>query len=486
MRNFGKDGKGQLTRTLNLKSRLKSFKDIILVSDAHLSLEQRAFLKQWTDKQVDKTAETLCRLTAWPSLMAIAMVLALTNQNTQIYQLASHIMISAMLFAWPRLRAKPWMNTQTYFYLLMTINSLLYTMAMHTIFSHPVTARQIAIWPCIMAVTGCFCVLMCPYYNAMVLVTAIVQFALGTWAFQTIEGIRLADWIAVYSQILMFSAGASYGRIYRAHHEALGELNSRTLALELETLRVEAYNRDLALARQMQDSFTPSTGTLTVGDLHARFYIRKSGVLGGDWVACRQLQDRLVIAVADATGKGIASALIVHAIQSLWASAAAESDFDPERWLKGANRTLYELAHDQRHTMSMGIALITSREVSYYSAGHLPLFLVCSGAHDAKLKMMAARGHLLGMRPDIDVQPVHVDLAASQVQTLLLGSDGVFSRGTRTSKKDVEQILEAVARQGSLGLDSCETDDDKLLVRIDRRPVLAGEVGSPSGTEEVA
>jgi hypothetical protein len=441
---------------------------ILLGSNRDLTPEQRDFVRQWHRQQIDVIAMTVCQLMFPVSLVMIVITYAMAPWKRLVPQVGTHIAMSLMLWLWPRLRGRRRIDPTHYFYGLGLVCSVGYAYTMRTTLTGATTVEQTALWPFIMGGVSIFTVLFCPYFNYMVTVTLLIQLALGAWAASVNPLIIMPRWLISEAQILAFAAAAAYGRIYRTRQEALGELNSRTLMLELERLRVEAHERDLALARQMQDSFTPATQSLAWGSFEAQFYHLKYGVLGGDWAASRRTDDGLILVVADATGKGIAAGLVVHAIQSLWAFALLDAAFEPIRWINGVNRTLCELGSGSDHSMSMAIAVITEARVTYYSAGHVPLFLLQGSGPDERLKTVTGGGMPLGIAREIRIEPVTVDWSEAPCTALFLGTDGVFDRGTRTTRKAVRGLMEAVETQGSAGLASCPSEDDKLLVMVRR------------------
>lgn len=451
-----------------MKAQLAKTLAILLGRNRDLTPEQRDFVRQWHRQQIDVIAMTVCQLMFPISLVMIVVAYAMAPWNRLVPQVGTHVLMSLMLWLWPRLRRRTRIDPSHYFYCLGLVCSVGYAYTMRTTLTGATTVPQTVLWPFIMGSVSIFTILFCPYFNYMVAVTLLVQLALGAWAASANPLIIMPRWMITEAEVLAFAAAAAYGRIYRARQEALGELNSRTLVLELERLRVEAHERDLALARQMQDSFTPASQSLAWGPFEAQFYHLKYGVLGGDWAASRRTEASLILVVADATGKGIAAGLVVHAIQSLWAFALQDSAFDPIRWINGANRTLCELGNGSAHTMSMAIAVITEARVTYYSAGHVPLFLLYGHGPDERLKTVTGGGMPLGIARDIRIKPVTVDWTDEPCSALFLGTDGVFDRGTRTTRKAVRGLMDAVDAQGSAGLATCASEDDKLLVMVRR------------------
>src|SRR5688500_16637108 len=102
--------------------------------------------------------------------------------------------------------------------------------------------------------------------------------------------------------------------------------------------------------------------------MRASCFQKKFGPLGGDWLAVRRLKDgSLAAIVGDATGKGVQASLVVHAVQSLWASALVEPEFEPARWLRHLNQVLLTMGRSQLQTVTVGLLIINERRITYWS-----------------------------------------------------------------------------------------------------------------------
>src|SRR5690606_25320994 len=111
-----------------------------------------------------------------------------------------------------------------------------------------------------------------------------------------------------------------------------------------EKARRQKYESDLDLAREIQDSLSPPPDTTVMGNIKVSCYQIKHHQVAGDWTACRRIgDDRTIIVVADATGKGMQAALVIHAVQSLWAEQLDYLEFKPQQWIERVNRALFKL-----------------------------------------------------------------------------------------------------------------------------------------------
>lgn len=127
----------------------------------------------------------------------------------------------------------------------------------------------------------------------------------------------------------------------------------------------QKFEHELNLARNIQDSMLPPRHIETK---RAKIQIYRSTheKVGGDWVAFRELEDgKIVLFVIDAVGKGIQAALVVHAVQSLWARTLSELTFNPEIWLHEVNETLLRLGEREAHSATIGMFVIAERTLTY-------------------------------------------------------------------------------------------------------------------------
>src|SRR5690606_10891442 len=145
------------------------------------------------------------------------------------------------------------------------------------------------------------------------------------------------------------------------------ELRNRELVAREVTAKVE---REMELAKEIQTSLEPPPIIDFGGNMQIHTYQITHYTVGGDWMAVRENgAGDLVMLVADATGKGMQAALVVHAVQALWARFLDDPDFDPADFLDQANRTLLRLGRKKVHSMTVGIAVLSREKLTYWSAG---------------------------------------------------------------------------------------------------------------------
>jgi sigma-B regulation protein RsbU (phosphoserine phosphatase) len=164
-------------------------------------------------------------------------------------------------------------------------------------------------------------------------------------------------------------------------------------AAQSELARKERLERELELARQVQQSMLPVTFPEVPG---YQFIARNQPArqVGGDFYDVIALDsDHFGIVVADVSDKGMPAALYMALTRSLL-HAEARRDLSPRAVLASVNRLLLELGDQPMFvTVFYGVVDLTSRQFTYARAGHdRPLLL-----RDGVIHEMPGRGIALGV-----------------------------------------------------------------------------------------
>ncbi len=439
------------------------------LSDRDLSEEQRVY---WHAVQRDYLFNTAKHVTLYGTLILAVSVVAIyfIEPRPQAWpHAATHALIAGCMAFWHFQGNRRQIDIRHYFFAMIMVMAIGYAATLGVTFHYDSASINAAVYMAVMyVVVSMFGVVFCPYSDARVLIISAFYYAASLPSFWLHPTLKFMDWSVVFGLTLLFALGAFYGRAVRGRREALNELAARQLIIQNERLRTAALEKDLALAQEIQDSFAPPSALVSLLGLRASFYQLKHDTLGGDWMATRLLANGdLAVLVVDVTGKGVQAALVVHAVQSLWAHSLDNPVFDPEAWIRSVNRTLLQLGQRKDHTLSLGLVVMNPDTMLYYSAGHVPVFLVSGDADHQTVVPVLGRGNLLGMNADHRVHPLTVDLRALQGWSVLIGTDGVFDKGVRTKKKTVEALLRSLQEEGAQALAKCPAYDDKLLVWIE-------------------
>ena len=256
--------------------------------------------------------------------------------------------------------------------------------------------------------------------------------------------------------------------------------------LQVQAVRGAAMQREMDLARRAQDKLIPKSAPRIDG-LQAVGWTLPASSTGGDCFDLWKLPDgRLGILVADASGHGLAPAMIVSQARSL-VRAMSDLEPDPHLVLTRVNaRLVDDLEWGQFVTAFLGF-LSPDGTLHWSSAGHGPVMWRDGPA-----------GHLSVMDPL--VQPMGISLWGPEPSpgavslepggSLLVVSDGIFEAPDPSDELfGIDRMVEIIEASGSLPPSDLlsairsevrrwqsgrEPVDDQTIVIVRREP-LSGE-----------
>jgi sigma-B regulation protein RsbU (phosphoserine phosphatase) len=149
---------------------------------------------------------------------------------------------------------------------------------------------------------------------------------------------------------------------------------------------------------------------------------RQMRALGGDFYDFMPLShDRLALAIGDASGKGLAAALMISNVQSSLRTAATFVGDDGPAVLAAVNRQVHAASLADRYaTLFYGVFDGATRTLQYVNAGHNPPLVI---RRDGSAFALASAGVPLGIFPDSTYAPETVRLHPGDV--ILAYTDGV-------------------------------------------------------------
>lgn len=198
------------------------------------------------------------------------------------------------------------------------------------------------------------------------------------------------------------------------------------MASELK-LRNEAYEEEMALAREIQQGLLPREYPQVGGASFGNRYLPISG-LAGDFFEVVDLGDEQVgLLISDVMGHGVRSALIASLLRGLVAQSRAQADC-PGSLLKAVNDGLVTYLKQAGVTMFATAFYVvvdfSEGKIRYASAGH-PAGIVSDG-EGASLLPLGGRGKGpgLGLIPNAEYGSESIPLAG--IENILLFTDGIF------------------------------------------------------------
>ncbi|MFI5938588.1 SpoIIE family protein phosphatase [Actinoplanes sp. NPDC051494] len=212
--------------------------------------------------------------------------------------------------------------------------------------------------------------------------------------------------------------------------------------LALENARL--YEQERAIARTLQRS-------LLAGDLPSdpRFAVETHYQaaahdleVGGDWFdAFLITQDKLAVVVGDVVGRGIDAATTMGQLRSA-IRALASAEAGPARLLERLDRFVDRVESARMATVAYAEIDLSTNEMTYACAGHLPPLLTQPGGSPRYL--LEGRSGALGSRAG-KIARVEHRIQLSPGSRLLLYTDGLIERRNRRIDKGFEVLARTYA-----------------------------------------
>lgn len=201
-------------------------------------------------------------------------------------------------------------------------------------------------------------------------------------------------------------------------------------SLYRQTLDAAVLEEELALARKIQQNLLPARAP-EVRPFSVAARNVPSQQVGGDFYDLVDLGGgRLLLAVADVSGKGVPAAILTSMLQAALRTQL-KSAGGPAEILRNLNEMVYQFtAADQFATFFLGVLDGADLTFRYANAGHNFPFVLKAGEG---METLETGGLLLGAFPGIDWPEGSVTLAPGD--TLLLYTDGI----TEARPPDVDE-----------------------------------------------
>ena len=213
---------------------------------------------------------------------------------------------------------------------------------------------------------------------------------------------------------------------------------------------VREIGNEWATACEVQRGFMPHS-LPEIETLSCSAHCRQVRDLGGDCYDFVPLPDnRLAVAVGDASGKGLAAALMISNVQSSLRTAALLAGSEVPAVIETVNRQVHASALAHRYaTLFYGVFDGATRILHYVNAGHNPPMVI---RRDGSIDWLEAGGAPLGMFADSTYGEGTVRLHPGDL--LLAYTDGV-----------TEALNPAGEEWGIEGLRKAAADSDTQCAR---------------------
>jgi len=219
----------------------------------------------------------------------------------------------------------------------------------------------------------------------------------------------------------------------------------------------------------------PNTGSV---DYSAR--CRQVRSLGGDCYDFMPLtDDRLALVIGDASGKGLAAALMMANVQSSLRTAVLFTGNDLAALLKVVNHQAYVSSLAERYaTLIYGVFDGATRTLRYVNAGHNPPVVL---RHSGSIDWLETSGAPIGMFPDSNYQEGMIQLEPGDL--VITYTDGVIEAANQSGEewgvsgllkatvawepqcsKGVEELVRLIFKSMDDFSRGCQRDDATLAV----------------------
>src|SRR5580693_3199143 len=197
-----------------------------------------------------------------------------------------------------------------------------------------------------------------------------------------------------------------------------------TSAIAVEIGRREKLNREIEIAREVQERLFPQRLPEIAGLDYFGFCRTALGV-GGDYYDFLALPDgKLGLALGDVSGKGIAAALTMASLQASLRADAMRAGNDIGSLITRVNAMLYDASTEDRYaTLFYAQFDPANHRLSYVNAGHCPPILLRAHAKNGTAERLdQAGGTVVGLLPECSYEQAEVTLAPGDL--LVIYTDG--------------------------------------------------------------
>lgn len=242
-----------------------------------------------------------------------------------------------------------------------------------------------------------------------------------------------------------------------ASQSAIAFENARLHKEEISKQKIE---EELKIARKIQNSLLPEE-TATVEGLDISWISKPAKMIGGDFYDLIKIDDkRILIVVADVSGKGIPAALYMSQVQAMIQFAAGIFK-TPREILTEVNKLVHEKI-DKRSFITMIAALFDTEnnKVKIARAGHNPAIMSLNG----KVEILKNKGMGLGLESEklFDLNLEESELTLNPDNLFVFYSDGLteamnVKREEFTTERTMEIVTQHRYSQTSVILDNLMT-----------------------------
>jgi HAMP domain-containing protein len=221
------------------------------------------------------------------------------------------------------------------------------------------------------------------------------------------------------------------------------DLKTYTVELRRTTAEKERVEKELEIARGIQQSFLPEAPPIITGvDLAALNLPARE--VGGDFYDFIPVGlNKWGLVIADVSGKGVPAALFMALSRTLVRASVSDKVTASEA-IRKTNELLTENDRSNMFvTLFYGVLDPVKMALTYVSAGHNPPIMLRGGSHD--IIMLKAKGVALGVVPDMGLEEKEITLDSNDV--VVLYTDGLTEAINDKEEQFGQDRMIAIAEQ---------------------------------------
>lgn len=274
-----------------------------------------------------------------------------------------------------------------------------------------------------------------------------------------LQGLRIAKPIKLLAQRAdQIARGDLETRVEVVSGDEIGMLGEnfnymadRLVVLLRETAEKATIEKELEVARTIQDALVPPSDTIDRGYVKLAGYFQPATQCGGDWWTFHELADgKLLVLIADVTGHGVPSAMITAAAKASCDTVRAMTNdtVTVTYLLEILNRAIYESAK-RKFVMTCFASIIDpkTRTITYANAGHNFPYLYREVNGKGEFGILMTRGNRLGDMVESKYSAKQMDLKGGDV--LCWYTDGIVECENDKGEEYGEKRFRSAIRRAS-------------------------------------
>jgi serine phosphatase RsbU (regulator of sigma subunit) len=234
--------------------------------------------------------------------------------------------------------------------------------------------------------------------------------------------------------------------------ENFNYMADRLLILMRETAEKATLEKELEVARTIQETLVPPPDPIERSFVRLAGYFLPASQCGGDWWTVHDMPDgRILVVIGDVTGHGVPSAMITAAAKAACdvVRATEGNGLTVTRLLEVMNRAIFESAK-RKFVMTCFASILDPRRriITYANAGHNFPYLFRPGAQDGNdFQVLMSRGNRLGDLEESTYQEKTHPLHAGDV--LVWYTDGIVECENDRGEEYGEKRFRAAIRRAA-------------------------------------